>query len=337
MKAVLRRGQSVSDYVIAVGLVGATMATMQVFIQRYVQAKIKDGTDSMMAISTQDASKPQPWAASVAIADERGMATQRLGNDFRLPSSGFNDKPDVVAEATSTQIRNMHEQGDGTRRVIDTADHSALVTNARSRFKGQGPAPTQLGVQPDTQKHPWFRTDARKKKDWERWQAKQAHDREVKARKKYEAERRAVAWDYAKQQARACYANNEKDCAIYVTAPHGKKIYLTRATMENPEQWAKFVKAWNKGRNSKTDPLYLDPNDPSAAWEKIYGVKYGDAGTNCEGPEYAAPPTSWLDKRGFTDTTKLPYVALLGYFGYALPTAPTTPGPGSSSGAAGGR
>jgi hypothetical protein len=51
MSAINRRGQSVAEYAILLGLVIAAFVTMQVYARRGLQARVKSGTDALTGLS----------------------------------------------------------------------------------------------------------------------------------------------------------------------------------------------------------------------------------------------------------------------------------------------
>ena len=54
-----RRAQSITEYVIVLGLVAAALISMQVYVKRGVQAKVKDMTDAFLPAGTVDSGVSQ--------------------------------------------------------------------------------------------------------------------------------------------------------------------------------------------------------------------------------------------------------------------------------------
>ena len=299
----LRKGQSITDYALAIGLVAITMATMQTFIQRYVQAKIKATTDDVLALNVVDATNG-------------GMLTQLEGTDVRKLNTGLAGGQ-VVADIQSQSHVDLTETVVGGRRVATAYNNRTGVVRSPSGvwgsrlfFRGVRPMPGELTVRAGR----WFTTKQQKELAAKQAQERKQRQREQERLKKQQEEQRKEAWEYTKEQARACYANDKKTCFTG----------LTRRVMEDPKKFQKFVKRWNRGRG-KNDPFRLDPNDPNAVWEKFYGVRYEDAATNWQGSEYDNVPASWVTPEGFTDPSKMPYVAQIFTTGKIV----VTPSPGS--------
>ena len=270
-----RRGQSLSDYALALGVVAAMMATMQPFIQRYVQAKIKDTTDDVLAISRDDLFDAGGHLFPRAL---RGRLTQRKGVDRREPNTGIGGGS-IVADVTSMSDDNWHEQVVGGRRYPDfSVTHTTTPPEQQVYFED---VQAQFGpiVTPFRQ---WIRSEARKKRDARRDRQFNANVRhkDRKARRdeaeRQEAERlREQLWDVAKSSAQAC-----------ATSPKCRSRY------EDPQKWRKFANRWNRSVGKKS-PYRLDPNDPAGGFEKFYGVPLKDAASGLSDPAYRKAPDWW--------------------------------------------
>ena len=268
-----RRAQSLSDYALALGVVAAMMATMQTFIQRYVQAKIKDTTDDVLAISESDVVDTNGNLLSRA---ERGMKTQRAGTDVRKPNAGFIDpntgQPTLVADVTSSTASLLVENvTNGRRYASGYLSGSGTPPNQRLYFKGKHQLPGDLA----TKTQAWFLTDEQKAKRWEKLHQRKARERQRERQREQEEQLRQRLWSDAKSAAHACYASRQ--C---------RKLY------EDPAKWRKFANRWNRlqGKNS---PYRLDPNDPTGGFEKVYGVALKDAASGWSDPAYEKPPDWW--------------------------------------------
>ena len=285
-----RRGQSVSDYALAVGVIAATMSVMQPFFQRFVQAKLKEGVDGLLAISEAD-------------AQTGGKLTQRKGNDRRREGipDGAGADTGVVATAPTESTRTVYEEAIGGRRVLTSTtakptESTSTVggaVHARAFFRDVIRTPGQLLLKESGRpRSPLFVTKEEKERQARRTKREKHHKDLVK----YHDEVSREMWEYVKDQARACYANDDKRC----------EQTLTRKIMEDPERFRRFAERYNRLRGLTPKKRgYLNPKDPAAAWAQVFDAPYADAAGGYSGPAYADPPASWFKEDGLVDVTQL--------------------------------
>lgn len=151
-------GQSLTDYVLVVGVVTMCMAGMQTFVRRYAQAEVRAKTDELLAITTSDATNPD--------IRRRGMDTQRRGAEFRRPGSGFStaDINDPAlggdysskSEVTVSGMTIREEAvGDGRGKMRVAQEDRIVVRHSRDAFQGYRRQPPEMLV-----KHGrWFNRD----------------------------------------------------------------------------------------------------------------------------------------------------------------------------------
>lgn len=137
------RGQSITDYAIAISMVVVTLVTMQTFIRRYVQAEIRGKTDDLLAISDADATNPD-WRG-------RGMETQRLGHETFRQDAGIGGTS-TIFNATTTSNRQLTEQITGGKLRV-TRDESHIRRRGDQQVSSSLPNPAPLSVPPGA----WFR------------------------------------------------------------------------------------------------------------------------------------------------------------------------------------
>lgn len=274
MRRAWNRGQSVSDYAIAVGAIALTMGAMQPFLQRMVQARIKDTADGLF---TTEASDAPDFSDAVTNAERNqwGMDTQREGIDRRKAGTGLPGS-DLAADFSTRVDIDLAEQTSAGRYGVAFAKTSR-VTDGEAHFEGTRPAPVQTPINPRR----WFKTEEQKKEAAHRWYENQQRKRERRQAEKA----RQQDWEALKEEARACYAD-----------PECREIFTDR------QKYREFARRWNKlfGRKleQQQSPYYLDPEgDPAAAFERWYGVPLEDAESGWSGEEYAEAP-DWYGKFG---------------------------------------
>lgn len=259
-----RCGQSLSDYALAIGVVVAMMAGMQTYIQRAIQAQIKDTTDDVLAISEFDATNPS--------LDARGRLTQLKGIDRRQPNTGINGGS-IVADVQSASVASWDEGIRSGRRIaIASASNTATPPNQQFYFEAVRSQPEGIVVSP----RQWFHSEKHKQREREgKVHPSDADRRRMRKHPFGEAETPEEQWERAKAEARACYADEQ-----------------CRRRYEDPTRYRHFARQWNR-RLGKSSPYRLDPDDPTAGFKKMYGVSLEDGASGWSGSKYEEAPSWW--------------------------------------------
>ncbi len=266
------RGQSISDYAIAVTAIAVTMGAMQPFMQRMVQARIKDTTDGMFATEAPDA---PDFTSKIMNADRNqwGMDTQRKGIDRRKAGTGLDDG-NIVGDF-STAVAIELEEGVASGRYGVTYASNTRVSSGRAHFEGTRPAPPQSPVKMGT----WFRTESQREGAREFRKQRREHERQYGQRQ----QNKSQDWERIKEEARACYADP-----------------ACRAIFTDQDTYRAFATTWNSRfgktlkQQQKKNWYYLDPEgDPAAAFKAWYGVPLEGGADGWSGDAYAYRPAGF--------------------------------------------
>lgn len=155
----LRRGQSLSEYAVLIGVVAAAVVSMQLYVKRGVQAKLKVGVDHWLASSTMsDGHVPQDCAdaghndpADCAQFFGAQIDDDRPGvNTVSATVSNGDGKKQVSYNSTGAQV-SITDTRDGTSVTNVSLGRTVTIGLPFPQFIRQPKLPTGLGGSGSTQ------------------------------------------------------------------------------------------------------------------------------------------------------------------------------------------